>query len=225
MLSYYYFYAYCSPYALRLLCFALFPRLSPWQPWQLGTLAKVLPLFYPLGRFERLKAVLMGTNTPHTCIPGLVWQKQARRFSQFELKVGELGFPIHFVCVSAALYHRGTRPPFFPLRWIRSNEPRLYNHVQGDDMRDSNPTFFCCLARVAIPCQVQQPETASPSGSKRSFCPLLFLPLLIEEQRWNLEQQISDVWGTLWPKKLEIYLRQNHVSDRSTPASIVEVVY
>ena len=41
----------------------------------------------------------MGTNTPHTCIPGLVWQKQAGRCSQFELKVGELGFPIHFVCI------------------------------------------------------------------------------------------------------------------------------
>ena len=25
------------PYALRLLSFALFPHLSPWQPWQLGT--------------------------------------------------------------------------------------------------------------------------------------------------------------------------------------------
>ena len=105
--------AYSSPYALRLLCFALFPRLSPWQPWQLGTAAKVLPLFYPLGRFERLKAVLMGTNIPHTCIPGLVWRKQARRFSQFELKVGELGFPIHFVCVSAALYHRGHAAAIF----------------------------------------------------------------------------------------------------------------
>ena len=115
-----FFYAYSSPYALRLLCFALFPRLSPWQPWQLGTPAKVLPLFYPLGRLERLKTVLMGTNTPHTFIPGLVWQKQARRFSQFQLKVGELGFPIHFVCVSAALYHRGHAAAIFPLRWIRS---------------------------------------------------------------------------------------------------------
>ena len=67
-------------------CFALFPRLSPWQPWQFGTPAKVLPLFYPLGRFERLKTGLMGTNTPHTCIPGLVGQKQERRFSQFELE-------------------------------------------------------------------------------------------------------------------------------------------
>ena len=55
----------------------------------------------------------MGTNTPHTCIPRLVWQKQARRFSQFELKVGELGFPIHFVCVSAALYHRGHAAAIF----------------------------------------------------------------------------------------------------------------
>ena len=118
--SYWYFYAYSSPYALRLLCFALFPRLSPWQPRQLGTPTKVLPLFYPLGRFERIKTVLMGTNTPPTCIPGLFWQKKPVDFSQFELKVGELGFPIHFVCVSAALYHRGTRPPFFPLRWIRS---------------------------------------------------------------------------------------------------------
>ena len=60
-----------------------------------------------------LKTVLMGTNIPHTCIPGLVWRKQARRFSQFELKVGELGFPIHFVCVSAALYHRGHAAAIF----------------------------------------------------------------------------------------------------------------
>ena len=57
----------------------------------------------------------MDTNTSHTCIPGLVWQKQARRCSQFELKVGELGFPIHFVCVSAALYHRGYAAAIFPL--------------------------------------------------------------------------------------------------------------
>ena len=113
VLPYLFFYAYSSPYALRLLSFALFPRLSPWQPWQLGTPAKVLPLFYPLGRFERIKTVLMGTNKPHTCIPGLVWQKQARRFSQFELKVGELEFPIHFVCVSAALYHRGHAAAIF----------------------------------------------------------------------------------------------------------------
>ena len=68
-----------------------------------------------LGRFERIKTVLMGTNTPHTCIPGLVWQKQARRFSQYEFKVGELRFPIHFVCVSAALYHRGYAAVLFPL--------------------------------------------------------------------------------------------------------------
>ena len=79
----------------------------------MGTPAKVLPLFYSLGRFERLKTVLMGTNIPHTCIPGLVWRTQARRFSQFELKVGELGFPIHFVCVSAALYHRGHAAAIF----------------------------------------------------------------------------------------------------------------
>ena len=62
--------------------------------------------------------ILMGTYTPHTCIPGLVWQKQARPFSQFELKVSELGSPIHFVCVSVALYHRGVRGRHFPLRWI-----------------------------------------------------------------------------------------------------------
>ena len=99
---------------MRYTCFVsgLFLRLSPWQPWQLGTPAKVLPT---LGRFERIKTVLMGTNTPHTCIPGLIWQKQARRFSQFELKVGKLRFPIHFVCVSAALYQRGVRGRHFPL--------------------------------------------------------------------------------------------------------------
>ena len=62
-----------------------------------GNTSEGFALFFLLGRFERLKTVLMGTNTPHTFIPGLVWQKQARRFSQFELKVGELGFAIHFV--------------------------------------------------------------------------------------------------------------------------------
>ena len=41
--------------------------------------------------------------------------KTARRFSQFEFKVGELRFPIHFVCVSAALYHRGYAAAIFPL--------------------------------------------------------------------------------------------------------------
>ena len=33
----------------------------------------------------------------------------------------------------------------------------------------------------------------APSGSKWLFFPLLFLTLLIEEQHWNLEQQISEV--------------------------------
>ena len=118
-------YTYSSPYALRLLCFALFPRLSPWQPWQLGHtsegFASVLShwsIWATLALFcfvsaSFIKIVLMGTYAPHTCIPGLVWQKQARPFSQFELKVGELGFLIHFVCVSAALYHRGHAAAIF----------------------------------------------------------------------------------------------------------------
>ena len=78
-------------------------------------LAKRLSPSWLLGRFERLKVVLMGTGTPHTWIPGLVWQKQARRFSQFELQVGGLGFPIHFLCVSTALYHRGHTVSIFLL--------------------------------------------------------------------------------------------------------------
>ena len=65
----------------------------------------------------------MGTNIPHTCIPGLVWPKRARRFPQFELKVGELGFPIHFVCVSAALYHRGHAAAIFSSKVNRVHWP------------------------------------------------------------------------------------------------------
>ena len=43
-------------------------------------------------------------------------KKKARRFSKFELKVGEVGFPIHFECVSAAFYHRGVyAAAIFPL--------------------------------------------------------------------------------------------------------------
>ena len=65
---------------------------------------------------QGVSETVLSANTPHTCIPGLIWQKQARRFSHFELKVGKLGFPIHFVCVSAALYHQGVRGRHFPLR-------------------------------------------------------------------------------------------------------------
>ena len=103
-------------YALHLICFRVVLASFTLTTMAVGNTSEGLPLFYPLGRFERIKTVLMGTITPHTCIPGLVWQKQARRFSQFEFKVGELRFPIHFVCVSAALYHRGVRGRHFPLR-------------------------------------------------------------------------------------------------------------
>ena len=115
-----FFYAYSSPYALRLLCFALFPRLSPWQSWQLGSPAKVLPPFYPLGRFERIKTVLMGTNTPHTFIPGLVWQKRAHPFSQLELKVGVTRIS-HSLCMCySGIIPQGARGRHFPLRQKRS---------------------------------------------------------------------------------------------------------
>ena len=107
----------CATLDLFPRCFSVF-HLDNHGSWEHQRRFCLCSLFYPFGRFERIKTVLMGTNTPHTCIPGLVWQKQARRFSQFEFKVGELRFPIHFVCVSAALYHRGVRGRHFPLRWI-----------------------------------------------------------------------------------------------------------
>ena len=65
-------------------------------------------------------------------------KKQARRFSQFELKVGELGFSFHFVCVSAALYHRGgggvRGRHFFPLGEYGpfSKTSLLSNHGYGE---------------------------------------------------------------------------------------------
>ena len=105
-------------YALHLICFRVVLASFTLTTMAVGNTSEgfAFVLSGPLGRFERIKIVLMGTNTPHTCIPGLVWQKQARRFSQFEFKVGEFRFPIHFVCVSAALYHRGVRGRHFPLR-------------------------------------------------------------------------------------------------------------
>ena len=112
----FFFFCFVFVFPISVLSFKEILYISRWLP---GNPCKIYYYYYyPLGRFERTKTVLMGTNTPHTCIPGLVWQKQARRSSQFELKVGELGFPIHFVCVSAALYHRGVRGRHFPLRWI-----------------------------------------------------------------------------------------------------------
>ena len=145
-----------QPVFSTLALFRFVLRLSPWQPWQLGTPAKVLPLFYPLGRFERIKANLMGTklNTPHTFIPGLVWQKQARPFSQFELEVGELGFLIHFVCVSAALYHRGHAAAIF--------SPKV-NTVRC-------PTFGCCWDSASTVILV--PHVFSPSFSFKKILQL-----------------------------------------------------
>ena len=96
----------------------------------------------------------MGTNTPHTFIPGLVWQKQARPFSQFELKVGELGFLIHFVCVSAALYHRGHAAAIF--------SPKV-NTVRC-------PTFGCCWDSASTVILV--PHVFSPSFSFKKILQL-----------------------------------------------------
>ena len=105
----------------------------------------------------------MGTNTPHTCIPGLVWQKQASRFSQFELKVGGLGFPIHFVCVSAALYHRGNAAAIFPLelrlsvwgpvvQWLvqrfRSERLRVH-HASSQPLQWSERSLPCRMKFVS----------------------------------------------------------------------------
>ena len=73
--------------------------LSPWSIWA-------------------LKNSSNGTNIPHACIPGARLAKTSTSISTFELKVGEFGFLIHFVCVSAALYHRGHAAAIFPLRWI-----------------------------------------------------------------------------------------------------------
>ena len=75
-------------------------------------------------------------------------------------------------------------------QWRR---PKIVQLRTGWRHARQQPDFLLLFGTVAIPCQVQQPGTAPPSGSKRSFFPLLFLPLLIEEQRWNLEQQISEV--------------------------------
>ena len=89
------------------------------------------------------------------------------------------------------------------------NDRRSYNHVQGDDMRDSNPTFSCYLARVAIPCQVQQPGTAPPSGSKTIVLSSPFSST--SNRRTALKLGSTDLRGlrnTLVQKKLEIYLRQ-----------------
>ena len=59
----------------------------------------------------------MGTNTPHTCIPGLIWQKQARRFSQFELKVGKLTLYVLARHYTTGLGGGGgVRDRHFPLR-------------------------------------------------------------------------------------------------------------
>ena len=102
-------------YALHLICFRVVLASFTFTTMAVGNSSEGFAFVLSPGRFERIKTVLMGTNTPHTCIPGLVWQKQARRFSQFEFKVGELRFPIHFVCVSAALY-RAVRGRHFPLR-------------------------------------------------------------------------------------------------------------
>ena len=51
--------------------------------------------------------------TPHTCIPGLVWQKKLVHFHNLSSKSANADFPLYVL----ALHYTtgGTRPPFFPL--------------------------------------------------------------------------------------------------------------
>ena len=97
-----------------------FLRLSPWQPWQLGTPAKVLPLFYPVGQYERLKTVLMGTShVIHLMHASLGWFGKNKHvdFHNLSSKSANSDFPFTLY-VSAQHYTiGGTRPPFFPLSY------------------------------------------------------------------------------------------------------------
>ena len=76
----------------------------------------------------------MGTNTPHTCIPGLVWQEKARRFSQFELKVGDFPFTLYVLArhyttggYAAAIFPLGE---YGPLKFLFAID-RTVDHGPG----------------------------------------------------------------------------------------------
>ena len=72
------------------LCFRVF-HLDNHGSW--GHQRRFWRLFYYLGGFERIKTVLVGTNTPHKCIPGLVWQNKHVDFHNLSLKTANSDFP------------------------------------------------------------------------------------------------------------------------------------
>ena len=73
---------------------------------------------------------------------------------------------------------------FFSLGCQQVNEPRSDNPVQGDDKRDSDPTFACCFACVAIPRQIQQQELdGAAERIKLNDLSASFLSLLIDSNR------------------------------------------
>ena len=80
----------------------------------MGTPAKVFPLFYPLGRFERLKTVLMGNYLTHA---SLGWFGKNKHVDVHHLssKSANSDFPFTLY-VLARQYHRGVRGRHFPLR-------------------------------------------------------------------------------------------------------------
>ena len=91
---------------------------------------------------------------------------------------------------------------------VNDVDPRSYNYVQGDDMRDSNPTFSCCLARVAILVRYNNwGRRRRVDENDRSF-----LSFFVHFQSKNS----AETWNNRSPrskehfgaKKLEIDLRQ-----------------
>ena len=139
---------------MRYTCFVsvLLWRRSPWQQGSQENWRRFLSLFWLFGRFEWLITILMDTNTRHTCSLGLVWPKQARPFSQFGLKAGELGFPIHFVC-SHGIITGGTRLPFYPkVNMAHSWCLAPVTVILSDRPRRRHPSFLAIFRPSVWPC-------------------------------------------------------------------------
>ena len=79
------------------------------------------------------------------------------------------------------------------------NEPGSYNHVQGDNMHDSDPIFACCLAPAAIPGQVCLNTTSGAGCCRVDLNECSFLSVFFHF--WSKNN--AETWNNRSPRSKE----------------------
>ena len=93
-----------------------------------------------------LKTVLRGTNTPHTCIPGLVWQKKHFDFHNLSSKSANSDFPFTLYVLARHYTTGGTRPPFLNVGKYQNGTS--YTRVSARHYWDARAPLWVSFSKI-----------------------------------------------------------------------------